>query len=64
MGSRESSGRNESTVTIKLLFDLASVEAGELVPSTTLNRFSTPEEEWTLWEKLQLSFKVYFSKID
>ena len=29
---------------------LASVAAGELVPQLTLNRFSSPEEEWSWWE--------------
>ena len=29
---------------------VASVEAGELVPMITLNRFETEEEEWSYWE--------------
>jgi len=37
---------------------LASVEAGELVPMLTLNKFNTPEEEWTTWEKIQIAAKT------
>ena len=37
---------------------LASVENGELVPMITLNKFNTPEEEWTTWEKIQLAGKM------
>ena len=40
------------------LFCKASLEAGELVPQTTLNKFTNEEEEWTFWEKLQISYKV------
>jgi len=36
---------------------LASVAAGELQPMTTLNKFGTIEEEWTLWEKLIIAKK-------
>ena len=35
-----------------------SVEAGELVPQTTLNRFEREDEEWTLAEKLKIAAKV------
>jgi len=34
-----------------------SVEKGELVPSITLNKFNTDEEEWTWWELLQIIYK-------
>ena len=37
---------------------VASVEAGELVPCTTLNKFANPDDEWTFMEKMQLSYKV------
>lgn len=37
---------------------VASVENGELVPMLTLNKFNTPEEEWTTWEKIQLVGKT------
>jgi len=37
---------------------LESVEAGELVPQTTLNRFEREDEEWTLAEKLKIAAKV------
>jgi len=36
----------------------ASVEAGELVPQTTLNKFANPDDEWTFWEKMQISYKA------
>ena len=36
----------------------ASVEAGELVPQITLNKFSSEEEEWSWWEKLQIFYKM------
>jgi len=36
---------------------LASVAAGELVPQRTLNKFANPEDEWKLWEKLQIAWK-------
>merc|ERR1711936_525017 len=37
---------------------VASVEAGELVPQITLNKFRTEEEEWTWWDKLVLMYKM------
>merc|ERR1712176_418019 len=37
---------------------LASVEAGELVPQLTLNKFTSETEEWTWWEKLQILAKI------
>ena len=37
---------------------LASVEADELVPQLTLNKFATEEEEWTWWEKLVIFYKM------
>ena len=37
---------------------LASLEAGELVPQLTLNKFATEEEEWTWWEKLVIFYKM------
>ena len=37
---------------------LASVAAGELVPQLTLNRFSSPEEEWSWWERLEIVVKM------
>ena len=36
----------------------ASVAAGELVPQITLNKFSSEEEEWSWWEKLQIFYKM------
>ena len=36
-----------------------SVEKGELVPSSTLNRFKTVEEEWTWWELMQIFYKSF-----
>jgi len=36
-----------------------SVEKGELVPSSTLNRFKTNEEEWTWWELMQIFYKSF-----
>jgi hypothetical protein len=33
---------------------LASVARGELVPSATLNKFASPEEEWSWGEKLTI----------
>ena len=38
---------------------LASVEKGELVPSTTLNKFATEEEEWTLAETMLITAKSF-----
>ena len=38
---------------------LASLEAGELVPQLTLNKFATEEEEWTWWEKLVIFYKMF-----
>ena len=38
-----------------------SVEKGELVPSSTLNRFATDEEEWTWWEILHIFYKAFVS---
>ena len=38
---------------------LASVENGELVPSTTLNKFATEEEEWTLAETMLITAKSF-----
>ena len=35
-----------------------SVEAGELVPQLTLNKFAREEEEWTWWEKLEILAKI------
>ena len=35
-----------------------SVEKGELVPSITLTKFNTDEEEWTWWELLQIIYKA------
>ena len=37
---------------------LASVAAGELGPQLTLNRFSSPEEEWSWWERLEIVVKM------
>merc|ERR1719325_330603 len=37
---------------------LASVAAGELVPQLTLNRFSSAEEEWSWWERLEIVVKM------
>ena len=37
---------------------LASVAAGELVPQLTLNRFSSPEEEWSWLERLEIIYKM------
>ena len=34
------------------------MEAGELVPQTTLNRFEREDEEWTLAEKIKIAAKV------
>ena len=38
---------------------VASVEAGELVPMITLNKFNTEEEEWSWWESLQILVKTF-----
>ena len=38
---------------------VASVAAGELVPQLTLNKFSSEEEEWSWWEKLQIMYKMF-----
>ena len=38
---------------------VASVEAGELVPMITLNRFETEEEEWSYWELAQIMMKTF-----
>ena len=38
---------------------LASVEKGELVPSATLNKFATEEEEWTFAEKMIITAKSF-----
>ena len=38
---------------------VASVQAGELVPQITLNKFNTDEEEWTWWEKLKIVYKMF-----
>jgi hypothetical protein len=38
--------------------EVASVRSGELAPQTTLNKFASEEEEWTLWEKLVISAKA------
>jgi len=38
---------------------LASVEKGELVPSVTLNKFATVEEEWTFTEKMLITAKSF-----
>ena len=45
---------------LSFCFNLASVEAGELVPQTTLNKFANPDDEWTFWEKMQISYKVNY----
>ena len=37
---------------------VASVKAGELVPMITLNRFRTEEEEWSLWDKFVILYKI------
>merc|ERR1711936_234787 len=37
---------------------LASVKKGELVPQMTLNKFAHPEDEWSFWEKLEISRKM------
>ena len=37
---------------------LASVAAGELVPQLTLNKFSSPEEEWSWLERLEIIYKM------
>ena len=34
------------------------MEAGELVPQLTLNKFSSPAEEWNWWEKLEILVKI------
>ena len=41
---------------------VASVEAGELVPQITLNKFRTEEEEWTWWDRLQIMYKMMRSE--
>ena len=38
---------------------VASVEAGELVPQITLNKFSSDDEEWTWWEKMKIVYKMF-----
>jgi len=38
---------------------VASVEAGELVPMTTLNKFDSEEEEWSWWEWFQILIKTF-----
>ena len=36
---------------------VASAARGELVPSATLNKFATEEEEWSWLEKMEIAYK-------
>ena len=59
--SRDAIGSNVTVHSGKMLESptyLASVAAGELVPQITLNKFSSEEEEWSWWEKLQIFYKM------
>ena len=37
---------------------LDSVAAGELTPQFTLNQFVNPEDDWNVWEKMEIFYKV------
>ena len=59
--SRDAIGSNVTVHSGKMLESptyLASVAAGELVPQLTLNKFSSPEEEWSWLERLEIIYKM------